>query len=53
MEKRILEVSAAKKSRSFKLHQNRDVLTEALGNPEHRGGVHGVFSRKSWKTMDS
>ena len=47
VEKRILEVSVAKKSRSFEPHRERDVLTEALGNPEHRGHIRGVSSRQS------
>ena len=46
-EKRILEVTAAKKSGSFEPRQERDVLTEVLGNPEHRGCVHGISLRKS------
>ena len=29
------------------------MLTEVLGNPEHRGRVRGVSSRHSWKNVDS
>ena len=29
------------------------MLTEALGNPEHRGRMRGVSSRQSWKNVDS
>jgi hypothetical protein len=47
VEKRILEVSAAEKSESFEPHQERDILTKAQGNPEHRGHVRGVSSRQS------
>ena len=47
VERRILEVSVAKKSGSFESHRERDVLTKALGNPEHRGHVRGVSSRQS------
>ena len=52
MEKRILEVSVAKKSESFESRRERDVLTEALGNPEYRDHVHGVSSRQSYKDME-
>ena len=47
VEKRILEVSVAEKSRSFKPCQERDVLTEVLGNTEHHGQVRGVSLRQS------
>ena len=47
VEKRILEVSAAEKSGSFEPCRDRDVLTKALGNPEHRGHIRGVSSRQS------
>jgi hypothetical protein len=46
VEKRILEVVAAEKGGPFEPHQERDVLTKVLGNPEHRGRVRGVSSRK-------
>jgi hypothetical protein len=46
-EKRILEVAAAEKGRLFEPHRERDILTEVLGNPEHRGCIRGVSSRKS------
>ena len=52
-EKRILEVAAAAKTGTFEPCRDRDMLTEALGNPEHRGRVHGVSSRKSWESMES
>jgi hypothetical protein len=45
VEKRILEVSAAEKSGSFEPCRERDILTEALGNPEHCGRIRGVSSR--------
>ena len=50
-EKKILEVAAACKSGAFSPRRERDVLTEALGNPEHRGRVRGLGSRMSWKTV--
>jgi len=53
VEKRIMEVSAAEKSGSFEPCRERDVLTEALGNPKHHGHVHGVSSRHSWKDMEA
>jgi len=47
VEKRIMEVSMAKKSRSFEPCQERDILIEVLGNPEHHGRLRGVSSRQS------
>jgi hypothetical protein len=46
-EKRILAVIAAAKRGEFEPRRERDVLTEVLGNPEHRGPVRGLGSRKS------
>jgi hypothetical protein len=46
-EKRILAVTMATKRGEFKPRRERDVLTKVLGNPEHRGRVHGLGSRKS------
>ena len=46
-EKRILEVTAAEKGRSFEPCRERDVLTGALGNPEHHSCVRVISSRKS------
>jgi hypothetical protein len=52
VEKRILEISVAEKSGLFEPRRERDVLTEVLGNPEHRSCVRGVFlgrvGRKCW-----
>ena len=53
LEKRILDVSTAKKIGSFEPHLERDVLSEVLGNPEHHGCVCGVSSRHSWKDMEA
>jgi len=53
VEKRIFEVTAAEKSGSFEPWRDMDVLTEALGNPEHRGRIRGISSRKSWKDVES
>ena len=47
VEKRILEVSTTEKSGSYESRRERVVLTEALGNLEHHGHVHGVSSRQS------
>lgn len=53
-EKAIIAVTQATKSgSSFEIRRGKDVLTAALGNPEHRGRVRGLSSRKSWKTVDS
>ena len=49
----MIAISAAKQHREFKPISQHDVLTKALGNPEHRGRVRGVSSRHSWKNMDS
>ena len=44
-EKALISISAAKQQGKFKLVGQHDLLTEALGNPEHRGRVRGVSSR--------
>jgi hypothetical protein len=46
-EKRILAVTVATKRGEFEPRRERDVLTEALENPEHHGRVRGLGSRKS------
>jgi hypothetical protein len=48
-----LEVAVVEKGGSHEPRRERDVLTEALENPEHRDHVCGASSRKSWKTIDS
>jgi len=53
VEKRIFEVTAAQKSGSFEPRRDRDVLSEALGNPEHRSRVCGISSKKCWKDVES
>jgi hypothetical protein len=53
VEKRILAVTVATKRGEFEPWRERDILTEVLGNPEHRGRVRGLGSRKSWKTVPS
>ena len=45
VEKRILEVSVAKNCGYFESHRERDVLTDALGNPKHYVRIRGVSSR--------
>jgi hypothetical protein len=49
LEKKMFEIAVAERSRSFQPHRERDALTEAMENPEHRGRVYGVSSRQSWK----
>ena len=49
----MIAISAAKQHREFKPISQHDVLTKALGNPEHRGHIRGVSSRHSWKKLDS
>jgi hypothetical protein len=51
-EKAIITATAAKDSGSFEPRRGMDVLTTALGNPEHRGRVRGMSSRMSWKEVD-
>jgi hypothetical protein len=52
-EKRILVVTAATKRGEFEPQRERDILTEVLGNPDHRNRVRSLGSRKSWKTVPS
>jgi hypothetical protein len=47
VEKSLLKISAAKECGVFKPRKDHDVLTEALGNTERRGGVQGISSRQS------
>jgi hypothetical protein len=49
VEKKMLEIATVERSGSFQPRRERDALTEAQGNPEHRGRVRGVSSRQSWK----
>jgi hypothetical protein len=46
-------IKVAKEHKEFVPRRNHDELTEALGNPEHCGRVHGISSRQSWKNVDS
>jgi len=48
-----MAVAATEKSRSFEPRRERDVLTKALGNLEHRDCVHGISSRQRLKTVES
>ena len=52
-EKTLIAISTAKQQGKFKPVDQHDLLTEVLGNPEHRGHVRGVSSRHSWKNVDS
>jgi hypothetical protein len=51
-EKAIVELTMAKNSGKIEIRKGQDVLTFALGNPEHRGRVRGMSSRKSWKSVE-
>ena len=53
LEKKVLAVNEAKNRGDFQPRREHDVLTEALGRPEHRGRVRGLGSRQSWKTVES
>jgi len=52
-EKALLAVAEAKQRGEFQPRYGHDELTEALGNPEHRGRVRGLSSRTSWKNVAS
>jgi hypothetical protein len=43
----LLVIKAAKESGEFQPRREHDELTEALGNPEHRGHVQGMSSKQS------
>jgi len=47
VEKALLATKAAKERGLFSPRREHDMLTKALGNPEHRGCVRGVSSRHS------
>jgi hypothetical protein len=42
-------VVAKQKAGEFKPQREKDVLTVALGNPEHPGRVRGISSKEGWK----
>jgi len=46
---KVLEASNLEKKGAFKSQRERDILTHALGNPEHSGRVRGFSSRISSK----
>lgn len=48
-EKKILAFVTAEQAGTFTPHREKDQLSAALGNPEHRGRVRGMSSRMSWK----
>jgi hypothetical protein len=52
-EKAVVMIAKAIESGVFQPRRYHDVLTKALGNPEHRGHVRGVSSRQSWKNVES
>lgn len=45
----ILAVAAKQREGNFKPRREKDVLTVALGNPEHPGRVRGISSKEGWK----
>ena len=47
--KNIFAVAAKQQAGKFKPQRERDVLTVALGNPEHLGRVRGISSKEGWK----
>jgi hypothetical protein len=47
VEKALIKAAASKDSGSFEVRWGHDLLTEVLGNPEHRGHVRGVCSKMS------
>jgi len=47
--KNIFKVEAKQKAGEFKPQREKDVLTIALGNPEHHGRVRGISSKEGWK----
>ena len=44
--KNIFKVAAKQKAGEFKPQREKDVLTVALGNPEHPGRVRGISSKE-------
>jgi len=47
--KNIFAVAAKQQAGEFKPQREKDVLTVALGNPEHPGCVRGTSSKEGWK----
>jgi len=47
--KNIFAVAAKQQEGKFKPQREKDVLTVALGNPEHPGHVRGISSKEGWK----
>ena len=47
--KNIFAVAAKQQAGEFKPQREKDVLTVALGNPEHPGRVRGISSKEGWK----
>src|SRR5438132_13659476 len=48
--KKIAEIQAQVTEGSFVLDRENDILTKALGNPEHPGRTRGRGSKVPWKT---
>ena len=47
--KTIFALAVKQQEGTFKPQRERDILTLALGNPEHPGHVRGISSRLGWK----
>jgi hypothetical protein len=47
--KSIFAVAAKHHEGLFKPRRERDILTVALGNPEHPSRVQGISSKEGWK----
>ena len=47
--KNVFVVAAKQRADEFKPQRERDILTIALGNPEHPSRVRGISSKEGWK----
>jgi len=47
--KNIFKVVSKQQAGEFKPQREKDVLTVALGKPEHHGRVRGISSKEGWK----
>lgn len=54
VEKALIAAAASKKDiGSSEVVRGHNLLTEVLGNPEHRGRVRGLSSKMSWNAVES
>jgi hypothetical protein len=49
VQQKALQIAAKQRLGLFQSDRENDQLTEALGNPEHTGCIHGVGSQMPWK----